>query len=106
MSDSDWAVRHSVSGWLFMYSSAVVSWASKRQKSVALSSCEAELMASSEAAKEAAYLRNFLDEIGFGSSFPISLACDNKAARDLAYNPEHHPRTKHIERGTSISVSS
>ena len=40
-------------------------------------------MASSEAAKEAAYLRNFLNEIGFGSSFPISLAGDNKAARDL-----------------------
>ena len=98
MSDSDWAVRHSVSGWLFMYSSAVVSWASKRQKSVALSSCEAEIMASSEAAKEAVYLQGFLTEMGFGSQFPLSLGCDNKAARDLAYNPEHHPRTKHIDR--------
>ena len=61
MSDSDWAVRHSVSGWLFMYSSAIVSWASKRQKYVALSSCEAEIMASSEAAKEAVYLQSFLN---------------------------------------------
>ena len=39
-----------------------------------------------------------IKELGLGDNFPISLACDNKAARDLAYNPEHHPRTKHIDR--------
>ena len=104
MSDSDWAVRHSTTGYVFTYNQAAVSWASKKQVSVALSSCEAEIMALSEAAKEGVFLRRFLDELGLGSSGPTALApptalaTDNKAARDLAYNPEHHEKSKHIER--------
>ena len=43
-------------------------------------------------------LQSFLKELGLGDNFPITLACDNKAARDLAYNPEHPPRTTHIDR--------
>ena len=103
-SDSDWAVRHSTTGYLFTYNQAAISWASKTQASVALSSCEAEIMALSEAAKEGVFLRRFLDELGLGSASPTEpapptpLATDNKAARDLAYNPEHHEKTKHIER--------
>ena len=59
-------------------------------------------MALSEAAKEGVFLRRFLDELGVSSGGatsvlpPTSLATDNKAARDLAYNPEHHEKTKHI----------
>ena len=67
MSDSDWAVRHSTTGWCFMYSQALVSWSSKKQPTVALSSCEAEIMALSEASKEAAYLRRFFDELGLAT---------------------------------------
>ena len=66
-----------------------------------LSSCEAEIMAASEATKEAIFsifLNNFLDEIGLKHSQPVSLSSDNQGAIDLAYNPEHHQRTKHIER--------
>ena len=59
---------------------------------------EAELMAASEAAKEAIYLRSFLSELGQHDDSPTRLAVDNQAAQDLAYNPEHHQRTKHIER--------
>ena len=55
-------------------------------------------MAASEAAKEAVYLQAFLAELDEGHDGPMSLGVDNKAARDLAYNPEHHQRTKHIER--------
>ena len=98
MSDSDWATRHSTTGWCFMYSQALVSWSSKKQTTVALSSCEAEIMALSEASKEAAYLRRFFEELGIGADGPTSLSTDNSAARDLSYNPEHHERTKHIER--------
>jgi len=54
-SDSDWGVQHSITGWLFKYSSACVSWGSKKQSNVALSSCEAEIMAGSEASKEGVY---------------------------------------------------
>ena len=55
-------------------------------------------MAASEAAKEAVYLRRFAAELGIEQDSPPALAVDNQAARDLAYNPEHHERTKHIDR--------
>jgi hypothetical protein len=99
MSDSDWAVRHSTSGYVFLYSQAAISWGSKRQTSVALSSCEAEIVALNEASKECVYLNRFLDELGFGTRHgPPRLATDNSAARDLPYNPEHHENMKHVER--------
>ena len=95
---SDWAVKHSTTGFTFQYANASISWGSKKQTSVALSSCEAETMAASEAAKEAVYLREFLRELGFGGKKPTKLYCDNQGAVDLAYNPEHHQKTKHIDR--------
>ena len=55
-------------------------------------------MAASEATKEAVYLRNFLGELGQGCPNPTRLCVDNQGAQDLAYNPEHHARTKHIDR--------
>ena len=55
-------------------------------------------MAASEAAKEAVYLRRFLSEFGLQDETPTDLSCDNQAARDISYNPEHHDRVKHIER--------
>ena len=55
-------------------------------------------MAASEASKEAIYLQAFLNEIEAADGRPLRLSVDNKAAIDLAYNPEHHQRTKHIER--------
>ena len=97
-SDSDWAVKHSTTGFVFTFCRAAISWGSKRQKSIALSSCEAEIVAASEAAKEATYFGRFLEELGEGSGSPVELGVDNQAARDLAYNPEHHERTKHIDR--------
>ena len=99
MVDSDWAVRHSTSGWVFSFCRAAISWGSKKQKSVALSSCEAEIMAASEAAKEAVYLRRFLSELGLHEpDEPLRLSCDNQAAVDTAYNPENHDKMKHVER--------
>ena len=44
------------------------------------------------------YLRRFLQELGLQDLTPTSLHVDNTGARDLAYNPQHHERTKHIER--------
>ena len=66
-SDSDWAVKHSTSGFTFHIGSATVSWLSKKQTSVALSSCEAGIMAGSEAAKEAIYFSSFLRELRLSS---------------------------------------
>ena len=65
---------------------------------MALSSCEAEIIAASEAAKEATYLRRFLSELGLCSDETTPVSMDNMAGRDLAYNPQHHGRTKHVAR--------
>ena len=81
-----------------MLSTAAISWGSKRQASVALSSCEAEVMAASEASKEAVYLKRFAEELELAQGDALELFEDNKGARDLAYNPEHHARSKHIDR--------
>ena len=98
MSDSDWAVKHSTSGHVFHYMSAAISWASKKQPTIALSSCEAEIVAASEAAKEAISLRMLLKDLGFGDPKPTHLSVDNQSAIAVAYNPEHHSRMKHVSR--------
>jgi hypothetical protein len=98
MSDSDWGVKHSTSGYVFKYNSAAISWGSKKQQSVALSSCEAEIMAASVAASEGVHLKNFLEELELSHGDPIELGVDNTGARDIAYNPEHHQKVKHIQR--------
>ena len=55
-------------------------------------------MAASEASKEAIYLKRFAEELDLVHGSPLELFEDNKGARDLAYNPEHDSRTKHIDR--------
>jgi hypothetical protein len=98
MSDSNWATKHSTSGWVFRFCSAAVSWGSKKQKSVALSSCEAEIVASSEAAKEGVYLKRLLEDLKMHPGDAVAVSGDNQAAIALAYNPENHDKVKHVER--------
>ena len=99
MTEADWAVKHSTSGWVFQFCRAAISWGRKKQKSVALSSCESEIMAASEAAKEAVALNRLFTELGLkNADDSVELGCDNKAAINLSYNPEHHERVKHVER--------
>ena len=80
MSDSDWATRHSTTGWTFQYQQATISWASKKQDTIALSSCEAEIMAASEAAKEALHLRGLLSGLDAIDDSPTHLSVDNQSA--------------------------
>ena len=98
MSDADWAVKHSTSGMVFMMSKAAISWGSKKQTSVALSSCEAEIVAASEAGKEAVHMSRLATELKLHDGSPIDLHMDNRAGIDVAYNPEHHTRMKHVDR--------
>jgi len=63
---------------------------------VAQSSCEAEYYALNSAAREATWIRSFMEEIGRPIDGPIALAYDNEGSCKLAYNPEYHQRTKHI----------
>ena len=98
MSDSDWDVRHSTSGFVFMLCEAAISWSSKRQTSVALSSCEAEIVAGSEAAKEAVHLSGLAAEYDVKGADPINVFMDNESGIKVAYNPEHFGRMKHVDR--------
>ena len=78
---------------------AALTWASRKQHSIALSSCEAEIIALSEGAKDVVYLRRFLSGIDKGFiDGPTPLATDNMGARDTSYNPVNHDRMKHVAR--------
>ena len=97
-SDASWEERNSTSGWLVLWQSAAISWGSHKQKSVALSTCEAEIIALSEATKDVVYVRKLLSGLGVDMSAPTELYTDSKSARDVSYNPEQHARMKHVLR--------
>lgn len=98
--DADWASnvvdRKSYTGLCFLLSGAAISWETKKQKTVALSSTEAEYMGLSEACREAIYLRNLFFEITNNLS-TISVFNDNQGALKLSVNNLYHKRTKHID---------
>lgn len=99
--DADWASspidRKSVSGWVFLLNGAAISWSSKKQHIVACSSTEAEYISLASASREAIWLRSFLEELHYPITLPTTIYGDNKAALQLAENPIHHQRTKHID---------
>ena len=81
---------------MFTLGGTVVSGMSRLQKSVSLSTTEAEYMAISEAAKEMIWLKNFLKELGKEQN-SSALFSDSQSAIHLAKNPVFHARTKHIQ---------
>ena len=97
-SDASWEIAASTSGWVVQWQSAALSWGSRKQKSIALSTCEAEIMALSEATKDVVYLRKLVSGLGMPEPGPTSLATASKSARAVSYNPEHHDRMKHVAR--------
>lgn len=99
--DADWGNcpmdRRSYTGYVFTYNGGAVSWESRKQRTVALSSTEAEYMALTEASKEAIHLRKLLTCINHEDSTDIVLYSDNQGALRLADNPVFHSRSKHID---------
>jgi len=78
-------------------SEAVVSWYRRKQRSVALSSPEAEHMAASQAACEAIWMQKILVGL-FGQMMdPTVIYCDNHSCIKLSENPVFHDRSKHID---------
>ena len=99
--DADWAGdlddRKSTSGYVFMLGGGPISWKSRKQQSVALSSTEAEYLAMSDATTEAIWLRGLLDELGQTQLEPTVIHEDNQGSIALSKNPEKHSRMKHID---------
>ena len=99
-SDSDWAsdldTRRSTTGYLFIFAGGPISWESKRQQSVALSSSEAEYMALSAAAQEAIALRALCSEFDISTSQPIKIWEDNNGAIAMSKNPITKRRSIYI----------
>lgn len=99
-SDADWAQsydRRSVTGYTFILCGGAISWQSKKQRTVALSTVEAEYMAITHASKEAIWWRSVLNGLGYDVTAPTTLWSDSQGSISLAGNPEHHARTKHID---------
>src|SRR6266576_3355852 len=99
-SDADWASfepdRHSTSGFVFKIFNNTVTWCTKKQSTIALSSTAAEYIALMEAVKEAKWLKNVLTGLGIIISKPIKIYEDNQGCISIASNPVKHYRTKHI----------
>ena len=99
--DADWAGdvsdRKSTSGYLYMIGQSSVSWSSKKQVSVALSSTEAEYIAASYASQEAIWLREVLNDLGIALTQPTILHEDNQSCIKLATSDKNSTRTKHID---------
>ena len=101
--DADWggdlATRRSTTGYFCTYRGGAIAWNSRLQRTVALSSCEAEFMALKEAIKEQLFIKSILSELQhlIGDTTAETVYTDSKSAIDLAKDPLHHHRTKHID---------
>ena len=100
-SDSDYATdpdnRLSVSGFVLYLCGVPIVWRTKQQRSVTLSSSEAEYYALSEAVKEVRFIYQLLKEMGFDVELPITVRVDNIGAIFMAENMQVSQRTKHID---------
>lgn len=98
--DSDMAgdvdSRKSTSGYLITFAGGAVTWQSRLQKCVALSTTEAEFIAITEACKELLWLKKFLQELGLKQERYV-LHCDSQSAIHLSKNSSFHSRSKHID---------
>ena len=88
----------STAGHVFYLEDSPITWCSQKQETVALSSCEAEFMAATEAAKHAIWLQDLYEEITGATRERVVLLVDNKSALALTKNPVFHGRSKHIHR--------
>src|SRR5277367_5631376 len=101
VSDADWASdesdRKSISGYCFYFMNSLVSWSAVKQKTISLSSTEAEYYSMTHAIKEALWIRLFLSLLSFPIPRPFPLLSDNQSACALANNASITSRSKHFD---------
>ena len=99
--DADWAGspsdQKSTSGGIFNLGSTAVSWYTRKQRSVALSSVEGECMASNQASCEAIWMRKILVGLFGQMTKPTVIYCDNSSCIKISKNPVFNDRSKHID---------
>ena len=89
--------RRSTSGFIFMLAGAPISWQSRAQATVALSSTEAEYIALAGAAQEAIWFLQVLREFTFAITAPVLIYEDNQSTIKLVQNPVFHKKSKHVD---------
>jgi hypothetical protein len=89
--------RKSTTGVVYFLGKNLVTWASQKQKIVALSSCEAEYVAGAAAACQGIWLSRLMGDLMGTKEAPVKLLKDNMSAIALSKNPVHHDRSKHID---------
>jgi hypothetical protein len=89
--------RKSISGFLIKCANGPLSWSSKQQVVVALSSCEAEYIACSHCARQVIWLRSLFEELGFPQANSTPLYCDNQGTVACTHDLQSHSRMKHID---------
>ena len=100
--DSSWATKFSCSGALYFFHGCLFHWFSKMQRSVTLSSAEAEYFGAMMAARDLVFIRELLIELGFSISEPSLIACDSKSAVEMSFDPVAFKKTKHILRAAEF----
>uniref|UniRef100_A0A803N306 Retrovirus-related Pol polyprotein from transposon TNT 1-94 n=1 Tax=Chenopodium quinoa TaxID=63459 RepID=A0A803N306_CHEQI len=89
--------RKSTSSNCFSFGSAMVTWSSKKQETVAISTCKVEYTTASVASRQAIWLRKILANFNFEQNEATEVYCDNKSAIAMTKNPCFHGRTKHMD---------
>ena len=89
--------RRSTSGYVVFLNDTPIAWKAKLQATIALSTCEAELMALTEAAKEVIFLQQLIFELVEKDVRPTKIMVDNQSTIKMCENPSQHQRTKHID---------